>query len=280
MRVTPEPLAAEKLALLGVRACEIAAIAVQDRVFLQGPYIDPDYQARRANTCVIAINCAQAGGTCFCTSMGTGPEVRQGYDLSLTEVIDDTHHQFVLRCGSPLGADLLADLPHRVATPDEVADADSIIANTAASMGHTLDTNGLPELLARNREHPVWDETAQRCLTCGNCTQACPTCFCVAVEDTADLTGQHAERWRRWDSCFNLDYSHIAGGSIRVWPPSRYRQWMTHKLSTWWDQFGTSGCVGCGRCITWCPTGIDITAVAREIRERDGEHSRKEKGGA
>ena len=130
-----------------------------------------------------------------------------------------------------------------------------------------IDTTGIKELLYQNFEHPRWDNVAGRCLTCANCTMVCPTCFCTTVEDVTDVTGDHAERWRRWDSCFTQSFSYIHGGSVRTSAKSRYRQWMTHKLASWIDQFGSSGCVGCGRCITWCPVGIDITEEVRAIRE-------------
>ena len=80
------------------------------------------------------------------------------------------------------------------------------------------------------------------------------------------LYGARAERWRKWDSCFTLDFSYIHGGSVRTSAAARYRQWLSHKLATWIDQFGSSGCVGCGRCITWCPVGIDITEEVAAIR--------------
>jgi len=135
--------------------------------------------------------------------------------------------------------------------------------NSAAThMGRTLITDELKESLYRSYEHPHWDDVASRCATCGNCTLVCPTCFCATVEDTTDLTGTRAERWRRWDTCHTLDFSYIAGGSLRYSAVARYRQWLTHKLATWEDQFGRPGCVGCGRCITWCPVGIDITEEA------------------
>ena len=155
------------------------------------------------------------------------------------------------------------------ATADDVAAADAVVARTAASMGREMPGDDVPALLMRNLEHPRWAEVAGRCLTCANCTMVCPTCFCTSVEETSDLTGQESGRTRRWDSCFTMDFSYIHGGSVRSSASSRYRQWMTHKLATWVGQFGTSGCVGCGRCITWCPVGIDITEEVRAIRDTD-----------
>jgi len=156
----------------------------------------------------------------------------------------------------------------RAASKDLVA-AQQAVDRAAGQMGRTMDTAGIKELLYRSYDHPRWDDVAKRCLTCANCTMVCPTCFCSTVEDTSDLKGEHAERWRKWDSCFTMDFSYIHGGSVRSTPRARYRQWMTHKLATWIDQFGTSGCVGCGRCITWCPVGIDITEEVRAIRESE-----------
>jgi ferredoxin len=257
---------APKYALLGVRACELHAIAIQDKVFLGGPHIDPIYRARRENLFLVAVNCAQAGGTCFCVSMNTGPKASGAFDLALTEIIENERHCFVVQAGSERGAELLAELPHQAAKEQDRQTADRIVAETARQMGRTLDTTGIKELLYHNYEHPRWDNVASRCLTCANCTMVCPTCFCTTVEDVTDLTGEHAERWRKWDSCFTMDFSYIHGGSVRATPKSRYRQWLTHKLATWLDQFGTSGCVGCGRCITWCPVAIDLTEEVRAIR--------------
>jgi formate hydrogenlyase subunit 6/NADH:ubiquinone oxidoreductase subunit I len=268
--VVPETDEPPQRALIGVRACELHAIAIQDRVLLQGPYVDPAYAARREKLFIVAVNCGQAGGTCFCVSMQTGPQATFGYDLALTEVLDGARHYFVVESGTERGASVLADVPHVRADVAEQAAATAAVAAATAQMGRTLDTDGLKDLLYRNTENPRWDMVAQRCLNCANCTMVCPTCFCTTVEEVTDLTGEHAERQRRWDSCFTTDFSYIHGGSVRPTPKARYRQWMTHKLATWVDQFGTAGCVGCGRCITWCPVGIDITEEARAIRESEG----------
>jgi ferredoxin len=199
--------------------------------------------------------------------MGTGPQADTGFDLALTEVLDANRHYFVVEVGTPLGAEILSDVPHTSASNEEILTAERRVAEAAAQMGRTLDTTNIHDLLMMNLEHPRWADVANRCLSCGNCTMVCPTCFCATVEDVTDLAGEQAERVRRWDSCFTGDFSYIYGGSIRTSTKSRYRQWMTHKLATWIDQFGVSGCVGCGRCITWCPVGIDITEEVRAIRD-------------
>lgn len=268
-RLLPEESAAPKHAFLGVRSCELHAIAVQDQVFLHGQYVDPDYKSRREGLFVVAVNCTEAGGNCFCASMNTGPKVTSGFDLALTELFQDGRHRFLVEVGTELGAEILAQLPHEDAGDPDKEVAARAVADAARHMGRTLDTQGIKELLYRNSESPQWDSVAARCLSCANCTMVCPTCFCATVEDTTDLTGSHAERWRRWDSCFTVDFSYIHGGSVRATTRSRYRQWLIHKLAAWIDQFGRSGCVGCGRCITWCPVGIDITAEVRALREND-----------
>jgi sulfhydrogenase subunit beta (sulfur reductase) len=273
-----EPRAeAKKFAFLGVRACELRAIAIQDKVFLGGPYRDVAYQARRKDAFLIAVNCGTAGGTCFCVSMQSGPKAEQGFDLALTELLRE-QHEFLIEVGSALGAEVLRDVPNRAATTEDLEAASAVLARTRASMGRSLDTNGIRELLQGNPEHPRWDQVAERCLTCANCTMVCPTCFCTTVEDHTDLAAQVAARERKWDSCFTLDFSHLHGGSVRQQTRSRYRQWMTHKLANWIDQFGTSGCVGCGRCITWCPVGIDITEEVAAIRAEPGKAAGNARG--
>jgi sulfhydrogenase subunit beta (sulfur reductase) len=263
--VENEPLDQAPLAFFGVRACELQGIAIQDRVLLEGTYVDRDYAARREGTFVVAVNCFEPGGTCFCVSMGSGPKAEAGFDLALTEILDGSH-RFLVETGSQAGAEVLDDVPHRAANESDRTAAADAVAGAAAKMGRELDTTDLRGLLARNLEHERWDDVASRCLTCGNCTMVCPTCFCTSVEDVSDLAGEEAERVRLWDSCYSVDHSYLHGGSVRPSSRSRYRQWLTHKFGTWHDQFGTSGCIGCGRCITWCPVGIDVTEELAAIR--------------
>ena len=260
---------APRYAFIGVRACDLNAIAIQDRIFLKGPYIDPTYKARREAAFIVVVNCGQAGRTCFCVSMGTGPMAKTGYDLALTEILEEDRHEFLVEVGSERGDEVARELLTRTASDSDTNAAGRMVERAVAQMGRRMDTTGIKELLYRNMDHPRWENVAARCLSCANCTMVCPTCFCSTVEEVTDLTGDHTERWRQWDSCFTAAHSHVHGGSVRPTTLSRYRQWMTHKLATWIDQFETSGCVGCGRCITWCPVGIDITEEVRAIQETD-----------
>jgi ferredoxin len=260
---------AEPLALFGVRGCDLRAIAVQDKVFLHGPHVDAVYAARRAGTFIVAVDCGEPGGTCFCVSMGTGPSAGPGYDLALTELDANAGpaHRFVVRAGSARGQTVVDRLVLAAATDADRSDADAVVATARTKMGRAMDPAAARAALASHRESPHWQDVAQRCLTCANCTMVCPTCFCTTVEDTSDLSGDIAERWRLWDSCFTLGFSHVVGGPVRESAGARYRQWISHKLSSWYEQFEESGCVGCGRCITWCPVGIDITAEVAALQK-------------
>jgi sulfhydrogenase subunit beta (sulfur reductase) len=257
------------LALIGARGCELSAIAIQDRVLLGGRHIDADYAERRDGAFVVAVDCFAPADTCFCVSMGGGPKVASGYDLALSEILDG-EHRFLARAGSERGAELLRELPQRPAAAEDVAGADAAVEGAARRMTRTVESGDLRDLLARNLEHPRWEQVAERCLTCGNCTMVCPTCFCTNVEDVSDLAGTEVERVRLWESCFAVDHSFLHGGSVRRSGRSRYRQWLTHKFGTWHDQFDSSGCVGCGRCVAWCPVGIDVTEELAAIRASDG----------
>jgi ferredoxin len=274
----PDP---PRRAFLGVRACELHAIAVQDRVFIgrDGRFTDPHYSRARGRIFLAAVECEDPAGTCFCASMGTGPEIQSptgppggemahgsSFDLALTE-LDDA---FIVRAGTSAGSSVLHRLQLNSASQESVTEAHRRVAAARQSMGRTVNVMDIRSLLHRNQEHPRWDVVADRCLACANCTLVCPTCFCSSVEDVTDLSRETAERVRRWDSCFNPEFARVHGGNVRPSIRGRYRQWLTHKFASWFDQFGVSGCVGCGRCITWCPVGIDVTEEIAAIRAADG----------
>ena len=202
--------------------------------------------------------------------MGTGPETTEGYDLALTEVIHEKEHYFIVAVGSAKGRSLCDSLSLRLAAPAECEWATQLVEKNKKEMVRHVDNQHVHEMLNKSWHCKRWDQVSQRCVNCANCTMVCPTCFCFEVKDEVGLAKSHDDRWQNWDSCFNVSHSYIHGGSIRQDAESRYRQWLTHKFGTWWDQFGASGCVGCGRCITWCPVGIDVTEELQEIKNEIG----------
>lgn len=267
-RILNDNVPPPRYAFVGMRACELAAMAIQDRVLLGEQYGEAVYQARRHGIFLVAVNCTVSAPTCFCASMHTGPPAEAGFDLALTELVDGARHLFVAEAGTRQGAEILAELGATEADATLRQEAEKAVKAITTGMKRSIKTNGLREMLYAAFEHPHWEEVAARCLACGNCTMVCPTCFCTTMEDVSRVDGTHAERWRKWDSCFTQNFSYIHGGSVRMSIKSRYRQWLTHKLAAWIDQFGSSGCVGCGRCITWCPAGIDITREVATLWEQ------------
>jgi ferredoxin len=256
-------------AVIGARACDLAGMLVQDRTFLAGQYspvTDPYYARRRENLLVVAVNCTTSVSTCFCASMRAGPRAKEGFDLALTELEDD----FLVEAGSETGTALAAELPLRPAAPAHDEAAARAIEGAAKSQVRSLDVTDIYELLFSNLDHPRWDDVASRCLSCSNCVMVCPTCFCHREYDEPELDGSGSRHVRRWDACYTLEHGSTHGAYLRPQVKQRYRQWLTHKVAAWIPQFGVSGCIGCGRCITWCPTGIDLTEEVAAIRATPG----------
>ncbi len=255
-----------KTCFFGMRPCEVAGMSVLKNVMMGGQYQDPVAADMSQNVLVVATECGFPAETCFCSSFGSGPMASENFDLVITEITNGDN-RYLIRSGSDTGYQLLEKLDLQSASPQDFSERDRIIANSTSQMTRSIDTGTVGGLLAENINSPHWAEIAKRCLSCGNCTLVCPTCFCASFEHSNGLSDDF-EVTKRWDSCFDTEHSYIHGGYVRSSTSSKYRQWMTHKLSTWVDQFGEMGCVGCGRCITWCPVGIDITEEVKYIAEK------------
>lgn len=248
----------EPIALIGARSCDLAGMAVQDKTFIQDSYQDQRYQKQREKLLIIAVNCSYSGGNCFCVSTNTGPKAAAGFDLALTEI----QQGFVVEVGSENGKEIIKALNCEMATEDAIYHAQNNLERASQMQSKKMPKNNgreLRDILMNNLDHERWDDVASRCLSCGNCTLVCPTCFCHHETETVAIEGTDSVHQREWDSCFSTGHSYANHKTIRDDTKSQYKQWLTHKLGTWWDQFDTSGCIGCGRCITWCPVGIDIT---------------------
>ncbi len=275
LQFKPTQLPEKPMAVFGVRACDIHAMLIQDKTFIHDKFQDPLYQARRKNLFVIAMNCTRSASTCFCVSAGGYPAAKDNFDLAMTEI----DNGYTIIDGSDRGADILQQLNLIVATKEQMETVHRGISNAVEQQTRTLPLNNsrdLRDALFNNLEHPRYDDVADRCLSCTNCTMVCPTCFCHAEHDEANMDGAEVNHVKQWDSCFTAGHSYVAGRVLRDDTRKRYRQWLTHKLGSWHDQFDTSGCVGCGRCITWCPVGIDITEEAHAICDKSQDDNKHE----
>jgi ferredoxin len=247
------------LAIIGVRACDLAALAMQDRHFVE----DARYQERRHRLLLVGVDCAFPAATCFCASTGDGPGLQQGYDIGLSE----SDHGMLIWAGTDQGATILEGLGLVAASAAQLREAADNTKAAARQQQRALPGRDRSMRLGSSLNHPAWSQVAERCLACGNCTAVCPSCFCHSIVSRPALDGVQSQQVRQWDSCFNQDHSIMHGHAVRDSIQLRYRQWLTHKLAGWHAQFGRSGCVGCGRCISWCPVGIDITQVTASILE-------------
>jgi len=251
------------MAIIGARACDIAAMKIQDQHFLQQQFIDPYYKARRENLFIIAVNCSHPAKTCFCHSTGDGPFVDDGFDIALTEL----DNGFLCEAQTSDGEKLLDGLSLQDCTEKQLAESE-LIASNASKQNRQLPKFDIKSRLFNELNNEAWHSIASKCLSCGNCTAVCPTCFCHSENDVPELDGKSSTHFREWDSCFTQGHSYIHGITIRSETSQRYRQWLTHKFASWHEQYGRSGCVGCGRCITWCPVGIDVTESLENFEER------------
>lgn len=248
--------------LFGVHPCDLHAITILDTIFRRD-FPDPYFIERKESTVIVALNCATVGEDCFCLSMGTGPWVKDPCDLLLTPVGDT----YLLETMSPKGAEILSSQRLEPVSRDILRDKSKVVEEARRHFRKRVDTNGLRAIMEDNFRHPLWDELMKDCMGCGSCTMVCPTCFCYNVVDRLDLSLTSGRREREWDSCMLLEYSEAAlGANFRKDRDARIKQRMYHKLVYYEPQFGTLGCVGCGRCISTCLKKIDITEVVARLR--------------
>jgi ferredoxin len=251
-----------KRALFGVHPCDVKALLLLDQV-MKGDFLDPYYVKRRQKTILIAMNCTQPRENCFCTSFDTGPELKEGYDLLLT----DLDRKYLVEVGTLDGKRLLERVKTSKAGKGDVKKKKQKIEGAREKIKKKIETEGLEADLKKNFNHEKWKEVKDKCLFCGSCTHVCPTCFCYNVSDFNAHTLKSGERIRNWDSCLTLEFAEVAlGGNFRKDREARIKQRIYHKLAYFKEQFGSFGCVGCGRCIDTCVKDIDITEVINEIR--------------
>jgi len=256
-------ISGEKQILLGVHACDLSSFIFQDKVFL-GFRSDPRYLRRRNNFLIFALTCKKVYDTCFCQSMGTGPVAPPGYDVLMTDI----GGRYLIEAATVEGQELLKPLGLPQATLEDFEAKRECLEILKGQFKRTIDRVRMVQLAYNSQEQSVWKKYGDICLACGQCAMVCPTCFCFDVRDKVDISLGSGERYREWDVCLLLEFAEVAlGGNFRAPRSARLRQFMCHNLSYGTMQYNMTKCVGCGRCIRACPVHIDITEIARELKE-------------
>jgi ferredoxin len=255
----------KKYAFVGIRPCDLKGVEVMDRTMMAPGFEDPVYSSFRKDSVFVVVNCTRSGSNCFCTTMGTGPEAESGYDVAITELPD----KLILDVPEK-SIGLLRGVDATPASEDDVREGREAVARARDQMNRRFERENLSAKMGEGMDSSVWGQAAERCLACGNCSLVCPTCFCNSLQDREDLAEGTVSRVRVWDSCLSKEFTYSAGGNPRQQKLARYRQFVMHKFAYWPEQFGPYGCVGCGRCVTWCPVGIDITATVSGVLKGSG----------
>ncbi|MDR3566648.1 MAG: 4Fe-4S dicluster domain-containing protein [Syntrophobacteraceae bacterium] len=253
--------------VFGARPCDVKALTTLDRVFSNGPYVDPYYVERRKNTLFATLVCRQNDAKCFCTSVGGGPADMEGSHLRIVPVDGG----YVVEALSPEAQTLLENLAD---APDSARDAQAgqIVEEALKRRVGELDTKGSPEAFRKRFDQTdYWFQMINQCLGCGVCTYVCPTCYCFTITD--EVENLKGERLRSWDSCMFYHYTLEASGhNPRPTKLERYRNRVGHKFSYIPERYeGLLGCCGCGRCIRSCPVSIDIRQVVGHLKENTSE---------
>lgn len=267
------------VAVIGVRGCECRALTYLDKVMLDEPTADPFYQTRRANSTIVAVDCAVAADSCFCNLLGESAYPEVNYDLNLSPIQDG----FLVEAGGEQGERVLASAVSILsdATDDQLGQREEMRRAAAEQLaGQNADYDfpddfaaGLPATL----EELFWRVELGNCVQCGGCTAVCPQCFCFLLYDQASGEGAY-ERARVWDSCQFTGYSQMAAppGLDKPDPRrdhmSKFQHRFAHKF--WYSplMLDMLGCVGCGRCSDTCPGDIDLRKVLSQVNKAYAEH--------
>jgi ferredoxin len=261
-----QTLSAGKKLVFGVKPCDARAMMLNARVLVSGQdgsAQDVYFKARQQNTIMVGQGCNQPGAACFCQSSGGDPFGEDGLDALITDI--GSHLLLTIISDRPL-SELLVEKDYMA----EASDQDLATARLVAEDGRKTLVSA-PQLVKPDADSKalfdlsLWEETAQRCLNCGICTYLCPTCTCFdIVDEVSEGCGNHL---RCWDSCmFSLFTQHASGHNPRPGKKERLRQRFMHKLSYFPDRHnGDVSCVGCGRCILYCPVNIDIREISRQM---------------
>jgi sulfhydrogenase subunit beta (sulfur reductase) len=248
-KISVELPEAEPRVFFGVRRCDLNAVAHQDLVYLEEPQ-NPYYAARRKNSLLIGLHCAEpCNKYAFCGSMG----LKDHHDLWLT----DRGDYFLVESGSEGGEKLAGQFSSYLKAADERP------AERETPGTDNLKTTKIAGLYA----NPEWETGVKWCLSCAACTTTCPTCYCHEIADTVESSDTtKGYRIRNWSSCQLREFSRVSGDLFfREARSERFRFRIYHQIEYYRERYGVTMCVGCGRCISNCPTRIDWVSIVNRM---------------
>ena len=262
MELSGEEEEAKEAVLFGARPCDVRSFVLLDYLFDQEKYRDSYYIDKREKTTIISLACIHPPySTCFCTSVGGHPMSEEGADVLLTDIGDNYLAEFITPKGEKL-LEKMGDLPAADGSADEKKKA--LSESAEKEIKSHIPGKEIKPWLDDNFEHPFWDTIHQSCLACGTCTYLCPTCHCFDISD--EVKGSDGKRIRTWDSCmYWLFTKETSGHNPRTSQKQRWRQRLMHKFKYFVDNFDEIACVGCGRCVRYCPVNIDIRKIVTDI---------------
>jgi len=265
--IVTEDIKDRKRVLVGIHPCDVKAILILDKLF-DWDYRDEHYFARRENTLLISLTCQSPDWSCFCTSIEGSPHGKEGTDVHITDMGDS----YYVETKSPKGEALIKGQSSLFseASEEDKKKVEDLEKQVTAKLPGKIDTGKIKENLDHVFEHKVWDTVSAKCVHCGACAYLCPTCHCFDITDEGNY--EEGKKFRCWDACMAGHFTRMAGGhNPRNAVKTRYRQRIYHKFNYYKKNFDTIACVGCGRCITECPTGMDLvkTLQTLETIERD-----------
>ncbi|MEM4513481.1 MAG: 4Fe-4S dicluster domain-containing protein [Ignisphaera sp.] len=256
-----------RVVLFGIKPCDVKSIEVLDSILGNHPLYA---KARKAIAGIVVEECLEPGETCFCGATDSGPNAGKGFDISYAKVNENS---VIFRYGSNLGKRIIDELGLKEAERDIVEEYVRLVENaktkTVSKIPKVVDVQ--KALYNCIEDISIWAMLSKNCVGCGNCNYVCPTCFCLEFEDEI-VDERYAKRVAKWIGCLTYTYGQVAGGHFRPQLYMRYRHFVLHKFLFYPKQIGLLGCVGCGRCITWCPLGVDLRKTLSEIVERCVKH--------
>ena len=268
--VSTEEVKRERI-ILGARPCDIQAVSLMDEVFSGKEYTDVYYINKRNITTIIGMACGHPFSTCFCSSTGGGPFLRNGSDLFFI----DLGESFLVEFLTGKGMTFQKNKFFGEASTEEINLAKALEEKALHKTDASVPVKGIEKRLDLMAESPFWDRVHEKCIGCRVCTYLCPTCHCFDIVDEA-LTNK-GQRVRNWDSCLSSLYSlETSGHNPRPTNRERTRQRIMHKFNYFPKNFGRIACVGCGRCILYCPVHFDIRQAinwtsAKRLKLQRGE---------